>query len=185
MNPVPNNSSNSERYTTYADTSRIYAMCILSVFFLCMIAMSVWAFTEVDTFGKRAFWVAIAVAAVYSSTKFVLLSFQAYFVKATFGNYGAECSLLGKPLKKLNWDEIEDIVCVRARRVGPYGGCTDTYYLMFSGHILTDEEKSKSIKLAGLKNDIIVIKCTNKNVSRIRRLHNFSYVDESGTKNST
>lgn len=149
MNPVPNNSSNSERYTTYADTSRIYAMCILSVFFLCMIAMSVWAFTEVDTFGKRAFWVAIAVAAVYSSTKFVLLSFQAYFVKATFGNYGAECSLLGKPLKKLNWDEIEDIVCVRARRVGPYGGCTDTYYLMFSGHILTDEEKSKSIKLAG------------------------------------
>lgn len=116
-----------------------------------MIAMSAWAFTEVDTFGKRAFWVAIAVAAVYSSTKFVLLSFQAYFVKATFGNYGAECSLLGKPLKKLNWDEIEDIVCVRARRVGPYGGCTDTYYLMFSGHILTDEEKSKSIKLAGLK----------------------------------
>ena len=56
---------------------------------------------------------------------------------------------------------------------------------MFSGHILTDEEKSKSIKLAGLKNDIIVIKCTNKNVSRIRRIHNFSYVDESGTKNST
>ncbi len=99
MNPVPNNSCNSERYTTYADTSRIYAMCILSVFFLCMIAMSAWAFTEVDTFGKRAFWVAIAVAAVYSSTKFVLLSFQAYFVKATFGNYGAECSLLGKPLK--------------------------------------------------------------------------------------
>ena len=106
-------------------------------------------------------------------------------MKATFGNFGAECSLLGKPLKKLNWDEIEDIVCVRARRVGPYGGCTDTYYLMFSGHILTDEEKSKSIKLAGLKNDIIVIKCTNKNVSRIRRIHNFSYVDESGTENST
>ena len=92
MNPVPNNSCNSERYTTYADTSRIYAMCILSVFFLCMIAMSAWAFTEVDTFGKRAFWVAIAVAAVYSSTKFVLLSFQAYFVKATFGKIGrASC----------------------------------------------------------------------------------------------
>ena len=79
--------------------------------------------------------------------------------------------------KKLNWNDIKNIVCVVCRRPG-----STTYYLMFFWHELTEEEKRKSIELAGVKNDIVVVKCTKKNLKRIREVHDFSYVDESGRK---
>lgn len=109
----------------------------------------------------------------------IVKTFPIYFVKTCFGENCISCSRFGKPLKKLKWDEIKNIVCVVYSLPK-----ANVYYPMFSGHELTEEEKRKSIELAGVKNDIVVVKCTKKNLKRIREVHDFSYVDESGRKNA-
>ena len=54
---------------------------------------------------------------------------------------------------------------------------------MFSGHKLTDEEKARSIELAGMRNDIIIIKRKEKLIKRIKEIHDFTYeIEHNHTK---
>jgi len=54
--------------------------------------------------------------------------------------------------------------------------------LVFSGHELSDDEKKKSIELAGLRNDIIVVKYSTSLVKQIKKIHDFTFENESKTK---
>lgn len=183
MNSVSNNAHASMRYTTYPDIYRKLGLYIILSIFACGLAFSsvivVSAFREDLLFKTKAFFIVLSIFVAYAFSVIIVKTFPIYFVKTCFGENCILCLLFGKPIKKLNWNDIKNIVCVVCRRPG-----STTYYLMFSSHELTEEEKRKSIELAGVKNDIVVVKCTKKNLKRIREIHDFSYVDESGRKNA-
>ena len=106
----------------------------------------------------------------------VLTGFRAYMAKARIDENGIECTSAGKRLKGLSWGELKDIVRVEYRHFG--AGSSPSFYLLFSGHELSAEEKDKSIQLAGLKNDIIVVKYSKELVEQINQVHEFTFKDE-------
>lgn len=110
------------------------------------------------------------------AAKEVLAEFRAYPVKSRIDKDGIECTLFGRYVKGLTWDKVKDIVCVEFKHFG--AGHSPANYLLFSGHELTAEEKDKSIRLTGDKNDIIVVKYSYKLVDRINEVHEFTFKDE-------
>ena len=95
-------------------------------------------------------------------------------VKARIDENGIECTSAGKRLKGLSWGELKDIVRVEYRHFG----ISPSIYLLFSGHELSEDEKDKSIQLAGLKNDIIVVKYSKELVEQINQVHEFTFKDD-------
>ena len=164
--------SKTEYVVCCADKGRLYGMGVMAVIMVGMVGFVVYAFTQTYLVQQKLFWAALAIIAVYAFSKTLFLSYRACLTKAIFSADGIECTLLGRPLKSLHWDEVKDIVCVT------YVRRSFTNYLVFSGHELTDEEKKKSIELAGLKNDMIVVKHSKKLVKLINEVHEFSYKDE-------
>lgn len=168
--------SKTEYVDCHADTGRLYGMGVMAVVMVCVVGFAVYAFTQTHLVQQKLFWVALAIVGAYAFSKILFLSYRAYLAKAIFSADGIECTLLGRPLKSLRWDEVKDIVCVTYVRSGKGVSLTD--YLVFSGHELTNEEKKKSIEYAGLKNDMIVVKHSKKLVKLINEVHEFSYKDE-------
>lgn len=164
--------SKTEYVDCYADTGRLYGMGVMAVVMVCVVGFAVYAFTQTHLVQQKLFWVALAIVGAYAFSKILFLSYRAYLAKAIFSADGIECTLLGRPLKSLHWDEVKDIVCVT------YVRRSFTSYMVFSGHELTNEEKKKSIELAGLKNDMVVVKHSKKLVKLINEVHEFSYKDE-------
>lgn len=168
--------SKTEYVVCYADKGRLYGMGVMAVIMVGMVGFVVYAFTQTYLVQQKLFWAALAIIAVYAFSKTLFLSYRAYLAKAKFSADGIECTLLGRPLKSLRWDEVKDIVCATYVRYGK--GVSFEDYLVFSGHELTDKEKKKSIELAGLKNDVIVVKHSKGLVKLINEVHEFTYKDE-------
>ena len=166
----------SKRFDVYPDTSRLYCTLFLAIFFMAAIVLSVYMFFKATGFGEKTFFAALSMFSAYTSVKYEKLCLGAYLAKASFDKEKIGCTRHGKPIKKLHWNEIKEIVCVEYERFGTSGSVTD--YLLFSGHELTDEEKKKSVELAGLKNDIVVVKYKEKTVQQLREIHDFSFADE-------
>lgn len=164
--------SKTEYVVCYADTGRLYGMGVMAVVMVCVVGFAVYAFTQTHLVQQKLFWVALAIACACAFVKYLFVSYRAYLAKAIFSADGIECTLLGRLLKSLRWDEVKDIVCVT------YVRRSFTSYMVFSGHELTEEEKKKSIEYAGLKNDMIVVKYSKKLVKLINEVHEFSYKDE-------
>lgn len=168
--------SKTEYVVCYADYSHIYGISIFVFVGLYGVITFTLEAIAVNDVGKKLLWAAMAIAGACAFSKFLFVSYRAYLAKAIFSADGIECTLLGRPLKSLRWDEVKDIVCVTYVRSGKGVSLTD--YLVFSGHELTNEEKKKSIEYAGLKNDMIVVKHSKKLVKLINEVHEFSYKDE-------
>lgn len=161
-----------EYVACYADYSRIYGISFLVLVGLyCVITFTQEAIAVNDV-GKKLLWAAMAITCACAFAKYLFLSYRAYLAKAIFSADGIECTLLGRQLKSLRWDEVKDIVCVT------YVRRSFTSYMVFSGHELTDKEKKKSIELAGLKNDMIIVKHSKELVKLINEVHEFTYKDE-------
>lgn len=164
--------SKTEYVVCYGDYSRIYGISFLVLVGLYCVITFAQAAVEDNGVGRKLLWAAMAIACACAFAKYLFVSYRAYLAKAIFSADGIECTLLGRPLKSLHWDEVKDIVCVT------YVRRSFTSYMVFSGHELTEEEKKKSIEYAGLKNDMIVVKHSKKLVKLINEVHEFSYKDE-------
>lgn len=169
-----------ESKTEYVDCySDRYRMCLMPLMILILLSMTtffVYVFTEVEDFWPKIFSAAFALCSLVVSAREVLAEFYAYSAKSRIDKDGLVCTLLGKYVKGMTWDEVKDIVCVEFKHFGP--GNSPANYLLFSGHKLNAEEKDKCIKLAGYKNDIIVVKYSHKLVDRINEIHEFTFKDE-------
>ena len=161
-------------FSTYSDRYRVYCIVFLALFSLAAIVLWAAAVIVADNLENMLFSGTILVFTIYVSIKFALENLKVYLAKASFTREGIICTRLGKQLKSLRWDEISEIACVGYKRPKS----ETTYYLLFSGHELTDEEKKKSVELAGLKNDIVVVKYKEKTVQQLREIHDFSFADE-------
>lgn len=166
--------------TAYADHERLYGMGVMTAIFAFVIIFFAYAVMEAYLLWQKIVWIIMAIVSAFAFSKISISAFKAYLPKAKFYDECVECTFLGKPLKILRWDEIADIVCVTFVRRGK--GVSMTDYLVFSGHILSDEEKTKSIQLAGLKNDIIVTKYSDRLVKQIDQIHEFTFENESKAK---
>jgi len=171
-----NPSASKKCVVCYADRYRMYLMLFLTPIYLCMDVLLLYAFTEFEDVWAKLFFAFLALSFLIIAAKEVLAEFCAYPVKSRIDEDGIECTLFGKHVKEMNWDEVKDIVCVEFKHFG--AGHSSANYLMFSGHKLNAEEKDKCIKLAGYKNDIIVVKYSHKLVDRINEIHEFTFKDE-------
>lgn len=169
-----------ECFAEYADRSRLNGMSIFVV--ICIYAATNFVLEAVAVSGiwNKLLWAAMAIAGLLAFSTIFFLSYRAYLAKAIFSDNGIECTLLGRQLKKMCWSDIKDIVRVTYVRHGK--GVSWTDYLVFSGHELSDDEKKKSIELAGLRNDIIVVKYSTSLVKQIKKIHDFTFENESKTK---
>lgn len=166
-----------EKYVVrYADGCRLCHVFILAPIFAAMTAFWIYVFTQIDDGKSMFFCAAIAAFTLIISAIVVYTSFRAYMVKARIDENGIECTSAGKRLKGLSWGELKDIVRVEYRHFG--AGSSPSIYLLFSGHELSAEEKDKSIQLAGLKNNIIVVKYSKELVEQINQAHEFTFKDE-------
>ena len=170
------NSSGEKYVVRYADGRRLCHIFILTPIFAAMTAFWIYVFTQVDG-GKSMFFSAAAAALTLTSTVVVVYTgFRAYMAKARIDENEIECTSAGKRLKGLPWGGLKDIVRVEYTHFG--AGSSPSIYLLFSGHALSEKEKDKSIQLAGLKNDIIVVKYSEKLVEQINQVHEFTFKDE-------
>lgn len=169
-----------EYFAEYADHSRLNGMSILVL--VCVYMVTTFARTAIAVSGvwNKLLWAAMAIAGLLAFLKIFYLSYRAYLTKAIFSDSGIECTFLGRQLKKIYWDDIKNIVLVTYTRCTR--GVSFTDYLVFSGHELSDDEKKKSIELAGLRNDIIVVKYSASLVKQIRKIHEFTFENESRIK---
>lgn len=166
--------------TSYADRFRLYSTVFLAFVFLCIITLFVYVFFKEDRVINKLIFGVLTLTALYAFTKYEYINLRAYLPKASFNDKGIECTIIGKPLKKMLWDDVKEIVCIEYERFGTSGSATK--YLMFAGHELAQEEKAKSIELAGLRNDIIVVKYNDKLIKCIKNFYDFTFKDESGRK---
>lgn len=170
------NSSGEKYVVRYSDGRRLCHIFILTPIFAAMAAFWIYGFTQVDDGKSMFFFAATAVLTLTSTSVVVYTGFRAYMAKARIDENGIECTSAGKRLKGLSWGELKDIVRVEYRHFG--AGSSPSFYLLFSGHELSAEEKDKSIRLAGLKNDIIVVKYSKELVEQINQVHEFTFKDE-------
>ena len=168
--------SKTEYVVCCADRYRRNETIILLPIYIAMPTFFVYVFTEVEDFWPKIFSAAFALCSLVVSAREVLAEFYAYSAKSRIDKDGLVCTLLGKYVKGMTWDEVKDIVCVEFKHFGP--GNSPANYLLFSGHKLNAEEKDKSIRLTGDKNDIIVVKYSYKLVDRINEIHEFTFKDE-------
>lgn len=168
--------SKTEYVDCYADRYRMYLVFFLTPVYLGMEALLLYAFAEFEDVWAKLFFAVLALSFLIIAAKEVLAEFRAYPVKSRIDKDGIECTLFGRYVKGLTWDKVKDIVCVEFKHFG--AGHSPANYLLFSGHELNAEEKDKCIKLAGYKNDIIVVKYSYKLVDRINEIHEFTFKDE-------
>ncbi len=168
--------SKTEYVVCYADRYRRNETIILIPIYIAMTTFFVYVFTEVEDFWPMIFSATFAITSLVISAMIVNDSICAYTPKSRIDKNGIVCTFGGRYLKGLTWDEVKDIVCVEFKNFGP--GSVSANYLLFSGHELTAEEKDKSIRLTGDKNDIIVVKYSYKLVDRINEIHEFTFKDE-------
>ena len=168
--------SKAQYVVCYADRYRRNETIILIPIYIAMTTFFVYVFTEVEDFWPMIFSATFAITSLVISAMIVNDSICAYTPKSRIDKNGIVCTFGGRYLKGLTWDEVNDIVCVEFKHFG--GGSSPANYLLFSGHKLNAEEKDKCIKLAGYKNDIIVVKYSYKLVDRINEIHEFTFKDE-------
>ena len=168
--------SKTEYVVCYADRYRRNETIILIPIYIAMTTFFVYVFTEVEDFWPMIFSATFAITSLVISAMIVNDSICAYTPKSRIDKNGIVCTFGGRFLKGLTWDEVSDIVCVEFKHFG--GGSAPANYLLFSGHELNAEEKDKCIRLAGLKNDIIVVKYSYKLVDWINEVHEFTFKDE-------
>lgn len=171
-----NPSASKKSIVCYVDRYRMYLMFFLTPVYLGMEAILLYALAEFEDMWAKLFFAVLAFSFLIVAAREVLAEFHAYPMMSRIDKDGIECTLFGKYVKGMTWDEVKDIVCVEFKHFG--AGHSPANYLMFSGHELNAEEKDKCIKLAGYKNDIIVVKYSYKLVDRINEIHEFTFKDE-------
>lgn len=168
--------SKTEYVVCCADRYRRNETIILIPIYIAMTTFFVYVFTECEDFWPMIFSATYAITSLIVSAIVVNDSICTYTPKSRIDKNGIVCTFGGRYLKGLTWDEVNDIVCVEFKHFG--AGHSPANYLLFSGHELTAEEKDKSIRLTGDKNDIIVVKYSYKLVDWINEVHEFTFKDE-------